>query len=190
MTLKELLRNVELGNREALAYHEAGHAFVMLELHCPFKHVTIVPEDGAAGRVEPEPVEVVKGYVNMNQVLSFMAGPKAEEIACGTADHLRSQQDYQWALQYVTNSEDVSEYQDSTPFAMDLIVACSDEAERILIYSWPCVEAIAHALVSTSNLTEDQVRDISESPALADAMERQRELYVDHTDEDGRLIEE
>jgi len=189
MSFKKSLTSVEPGSREATAYHEAGHAFVSIELNCTFDFVTIVPDKETLGRVEGGQLDVRKGYVNLNEVLMRLAGARAEEIACGELDHGGAQSDYFDAARYVANIEDIAEFANFTPFESGILEACSDEAERILLYSWPCVVGIVEQLLVKETLTDDEVREICESVEMSEAMDKHRELYWKHVDESGRLTE-
>lgn len=189
MSFKNALRVAEPGSREANAFHEAGHALVSIDRGSTFDFVTIVPEKETLGRVEGGQTEVHKGYVNLNEVQTWLAGARAEEIACGKVNHTGAHDDYLHAARFVANIEDQPDLADFTPFELDLLEACSAEAERILLYSWPCVVAIVDQLLARNTLTESEVREICESVEMSEAMDKHRELYWQHADETGRLID-
>jgi hypothetical protein len=101
-----------------VAHHEAGHAVASFRLGFPFRHLTIVPQEGSGGHL--------RGYVNptepfQSQLTVILAGEAAEMAAALQAGRPQS---------YYSDSSDLKEAR----FLADILARSPQEAQALLRY--------------------------------------------------------
>lgn len=167
--------------REATAYHEAGHAVVGLELGIRIKSVNIV-QDEEAGRLglceggkfpkwfEPDVVKDTKARLHAEEHIMFsLAGVEAELRLTGRFNHVGAHGDYVGADQLA-------------------VYFCENEQERFAFMNWLSlrtrnmlyrehvwlkVEAVAKALLDRERLSANELRAICQN-AMQEAIKRPR----------------
>ncbi len=152
---------------EKVAYHEAGHVVMHVLYGLRFNYVTIEPDDECLGRVHGRYAPWFRPDVDNShyvahhseaQIMTFLAGPVAEEIATG-------EEAEEFSL--VVDGDDVSK-------AMDLALRMKGGGDEASAYldelrgraeddvdtSWHLVEAVAAALLARRFLREEDAYDL------------------------------
>ena len=149
----------------SIAYHEAGHAVVMLGLGFPVASVSIVPEADTLGRVvpavpppaaapEPPLTTTQLALVHMAAAITFVAGAEAERLAgyvpAGCESDVESADGVEDRVWDLTGVE---------PWRWRHIAR--HEAERYLVANWQAVERLAAALLVERALSGERAREVA-----------------------------
>ncbi len=150
--------------REATAYHEAGHAVACYVFKHEIKKVSIIPEEGCQGKLDSNelPEDLVERIVQRENLspgekkllrektIISLAGPASECLFTGV---------YNWR-------GSMSDRFKANAFAapLDLSGKDFDEQAKEFIYSnWKKVVAVAQALLECKMLTSQEVRETCET---------------------------
>jgi ATP-dependent Zn protease len=150
--------------REATAYHEAGHAVACYVFKHQIKKVSIIPGEGYQGKLHSSglPEDLVERIVQRENLspeeekllwektIISLAGPASECLFTGV---------YNWR-------GSMSDRSKANAFAapLDLTGKDFDEQAKELMYSnWKKVEDVAQALLEKQTLTAQQVHEICEN---------------------------
>lgn len=149
--------------REATAYHEAGHVVMFIFLTRTFDVVTILPSDFWKGIVigparSPDTfqdLEINMDYNTMiEEVMLCLSGPIAEEIYRGIRPESGFESDYaqlsDFVLRLIVDEREQELFFDWIEFRV----------KGILTAKWKAVQAIAEALLEKESLTKKNVFEI------------------------------
>lgn len=175
--------------RERIAYHEAGHAVMDILMALPFDEVSLRMEkreyveikNGKEETVthavtigvtwpehrrESENADLEIGKLDLRAAICSMAGPQAEAMFIGEVDdeaNMAAATDMNGIVACcrvaISPGEPPEKWREST-MEGSLINALAEQAEEILKQNWPCVEAVAEALIKHRSLTYDEVKAI------------------------------
>jgi len=171
--------------RQALAYHEAGHAVAAHDLGIRFRYVTIEPDDqaGSLGHCastlprwfQPDVSDDrQQGWAERDIVMTF-AGEEAERLVTGRGNNVGTENDRRsvWTVaQFVTNSDE-----ETTAFIKWLRIRARQHVNtpRFRV----AVAAVADALLEHTRLTKDEVARTVVDALLSHITEREKRTEND-----------
>ena len=185
-----------------VTFHEAGHAVVNVLLGLPFKEVTVelkkrpVIHNGAVrllrytdGIVFGEERKLasrqkrMEGIVDLREALSYLAGPKAEEMVVGKFDDECRQgavSDFGFVVECCRNSlstQILSILPEPETLEDGIISVVSGQAGKLLKANWSSVEAVANELNRRKRLSFKEVVRIVEGKVPTSVMDRVAGLF-------------
>jgi len=169
--------------KKLTAYHEAGHALVVLHVPetDPMHKITIIPRGRALGMVMqlPESDRYSMNYTQMtSRLATLMGGRVAEELSFGK-DQITSgaSSDIQGATSLARNMVTRWGYSDELGF-----VSYGDNQEEVFL---------GHSVSRTQNISEETARKIdAEVKRLVDeAYNTAKRILTDHADDHKKLAE-
>lgn len=145
---------------ERTAYHEAGHAVVMVVYGIGFEHVTIVAGEDYLGHVlmtnppwfhpDWDNSPYVRHFTRA-RIIGLLAGPLAEAEFSGDADPVDASSDHAHAAdlaRFATNSAES---------ASEFLARLDRDAEEGIGAFWFHIVAVARMLVARQTLSEGEV---------------------------------
>jgi hypothetical protein len=153
----------------ATAHHEAGHAVAsILWFHRAFKRVSVVEDDDSWGHVEQplpgtwfRPDIEVDGRVRRRiekEVMILWAGPLCEERLTGRFNEALADSDLrtmEHLASYVTGAAE-----ETAAYIEWLRLRTLGEMHRPGWYFWPCVDALAEALIEQKTFGYRKAREL------------------------------
>ena len=150
--------------REATAYHEAGHAVACYVFKHQIKKVSIIPGEGYQGKLHSSglPEDLVERIVQRENLspeeekllwektIISLAGPASECLFTGVYNWRGSMSDRFKANLFA-------------PFLDRPAKECEEEAKKLIYSNWKKVKAVAQALLERHTLTAQQVQEICEN---------------------------
>jgi ATP-dependent Zn protease len=160
-----MTKRLTAAQREATAFHEAGHAVAAWDLGFPPDHLTIVPTDTTDGMLEyTNPLHGLDLDFDESDdamrrkecaIMICLAGPEAQRLWRRRSWRARhGQSDIEHAVDVASSihrpGHEVEPY----------IEHCRTKTERILIDRWPIVERLAQELLSRRTMSGAEVAAI------------------------------
>jgi len=151
--------NNQQRQREATAYHEAGHAVAFFAFKHEFKSVSIIPGEGFNGILhgsglpetlnidEPSPEEE---QLVREKIIISLAGPASEHRFTGCENWSGSRRDFFKASTYA-------------PILGRRPKEFLEPAREFVSSNWTKIEAVARSLLERQTLSAQQVQEICES---------------------------
>jgi ATP-dependent Zn protease len=156
--------------REAIAYHEAGHAVAHCLFRVPFRKATITPAEDYLGIVVGYKLgrKLIQGFEIgfptlrqrdrlERQVLCLLAGPICEAHFRGRRNNIGASDDYRMATGFLDHLSGGSPNQ-IDPYAKWLAAWATD-----MVLSpvwWPFVETIAQELLRRESLSAKEILEL------------------------------
>jgi hypothetical protein len=163
-------------HRQATAYHEAGHVVMGILLEMPPLSASILPDGrGGAGKTEfseeiPDgicirtslPTLEDRRYVE-KRVMRRLAGTIAHDYKFTHRRHDEGDhRDYADAREFLEESRMITSDEHCTAYVKMLRIKARDKLKPY----WPCVEAVALALMERDRLSGDELREIVRQAGL------------------------
>jgi len=138
-------------NREATAYHEAGHAIAAWRCRVRIKSVTIRPAAGEYhGRLLFRSIRTPQDMSERwaeRHIVTALAGPLAQrKFAPRSTRGWHSQGDYQWACELALRA------QGSGALATAWLQWLTTSTTALVETNWPHIKAVANALLQDEEL--------------------------------------
>jgi ATP-dependent Zn protease len=154
----------------ATAYHEAGHAVMMLHLGVRFRTVTIVPEEDSLGHVLKHKVRNFRPDIEMNartlfsidqQIMCSLAGPAAEARFAGRYNRRGAKWDHDNAAKLV----DYLAGEGAGEYALYLRLYKLRAKNMVnSLHFWKQVQSVAQSLLNRQTMTGEEVRELLYGP--------------------------
>jgi ATP-dependent Zn protease len=148
-----------------VAYHEAGHAVMRLELGRRPIHATIKPSLATLGHVRHRRTQLDLDYFDARdwrlqrwaetEVMVSLAGREAERRLTGRKNNEGAASDIEWALEVARKCEG----ERARAFVSWLKLKTRDWIASPLV--WMQIEAVAGALLERETLTGAEVREVA-----------------------------
>lgn len=158
--------------RQAIAYHEAGHALAMWRGELPFKSITVVATDNYLGRVLSHRLSVTDAQIyNMSprtrdlferKIGALLAGPEAQRLVRGRYDHVGAMDDCDQARDLVRRVIDLAD--EARWYYRWLRARAKNLVEHPMRRK--SLDALAGALMQHGTLTGDEAVQIMQTAVL------------------------
>jgi hypothetical protein len=128
-----------------------------------FHHVTIKPDDVSLGHVRRSTaINRLRlngqGFIDVSEILVYVAGAEAEKKATGRYDHRGAHEDWEQALLLAAGMDDQNTGGDpNAPLPQAIVRGARAQAREILDAYWPLVSVIARSLLSRETLRRSDV---------------------------------
>ncbi len=148
---------------ELTAYHEAGHAVIMILYGIRFERVTIAADEDALGHVlranapwfnpDWDTSPFAQHYIRA-RITGSLAGPLAEKELSGEFNTVGASSDH-------AHAADLALYATSSPEDSSALLArLEQDAEEDVGAFWWHIDAVAKALLAKQSLSEAEVGEI------------------------------
>lgn len=157
--------------RRAVAYHEAGHAVMRLELSRRLSRVTIRPRGDILGHTKQRRSELDVDYFDprdwrltrwaQTEIMCALAGPEAERRLTGRRNNSGARSDDECVLDVALQAEGYGDERRNA-YVTWLKLKVRDWVAAPPV--WAQIEALAKALLERDTLSGDEVRQVCRTP--------------------------